>query len=428
MRRWTLLVALTIACTVAAAQTHTPTAPAAVAEATGSVTGHVFCGDTNDPARFASVSLEAVPAPTSPTAKPGAPADSESPHAAQVSFGGGSTISVQTTLDGSFVLSKVKPGDYFVIVAQSGYIKARALFTRKEIDDPSPEMRALVERVLPRVHVEANQSQRVEVSLERGGAVSGTILYDDGSPAGGLGLRLLHKDASGKWDMLNRNFEQGTRTDDRGNFRMASLLADEYMIEADLSLADTKTSSFGGGPQGQTMQIAMMSFRFSLPFYGAGMPRQKDAKGFKLTAGQELTGQNMTIPISKLRQLSGRVAAGPDGHFVNAADLSVVTRDDGKELASTDISREDGQFHFEFVPDGDYILKVSDARDVAWDPPVPPKGGFTSPFPAQDKERVLQSYGSTEVPVLLSGDVISMVATVPPDTKPDSAKSTTASQ
>jgi hypothetical protein len=421
MRRWILLVVLTIACTESPAQTltSTPIPPPVVAEPTGSVTGHVFCADTNEPARFASVSLEAVPVPSA--SKPGTPA-------APVSFGGGSTISVQTTLDGSFVLSKVKPGDYFVIAGQPGYIKARALFTQREIDDPSPEMRGLVERVLPRVHVDANQTQRVEVSLERGAAVSGTVLYDDGSPASGLGVRLLHKDVSSKWAMLNRSYEQGTTTDDRGNFRMASLLADEYMIEAELSLADTKTSSVGGGPKGEVMEFAMMSFRFSLPFYGAGTARQHDATSFKLTAGQELTGQNMTIPVSKLRQLSGRVAAGADGHFVNAASLSLVTRDDGKELASTDISRDDGLFHFEFVPDGDYTLKVSNARDVAWDPPTPPKGGFTSPFPAQDKERVLQSYGSTEVPLILSGDVLGIVATVPPDTKPDSTKSSTASQ
>jgi hypothetical protein len=421
MRRWILLIALAIVPTGMQAQTHTSTAipPEAIAEPTGSVTGHVFCADTNEPARFANISLEAVRDPSA--AKP------DAPPTRGVSFGGGSTTTVQSTLDGSFVLSKVKPGDYFIIVSQPGYIKARNLFTQKEIDDPSPEMRALVERVLPRVHVEANQAQRVEVSLERGAAVSGSVLYDDGSPAGGVGIRLFHKDASGKWVTLNRSYEQGATTDDRGNFRIPSLLADQYMIQAVLSLADTKTSSIGGGPKGETMEFAMMSVRFSLFFYGAGVVRQQDAKGFKLTAGQELTGQNMTLPISKLRQLNGRVAAGADGHFVNAASLSLVTRDDGKELASTDISRDDGLFHFEFVPDGDYILKVSDARDVIWDPPAPPKGGITSPFPAQDQERVLQSYGSTETPLLISGNVLSMVATVPPDTKPDS-KSTTASQ
>lgn len=422
MRRRLLLIALAIASIGVAAQTHSssPTPPPAIAEPTGSVTGHVFCADTNEPARFASVSLEAVPDPSA--------AKSDASHGRFASFGGGATISVETTLDGSFALSKVKPGDYFVIVSQPGYIKARNLFTQKEIDDPSPEMRALVERVLPRVHIEANQSQRVEVSLERGAAVSGTIVYDDGSPAGGLDVRLHHKDASGKWAMLNRNFEAGTTTDDRGNFRMASLLADEYMIETDLSLSDTKTSTFGSGAKGETMEFALMNVRFSLPFYGAGLARQQDAKGFKLTAGQELTGQNMTLPVSKLRQLNGRVAAGADGHFVNAASLSLVTRDDGKELASTDISRDDGLFHFEFVPDGDYILKVTNARDVAWDPSIPPKSGVANPFQAQDKERVLQSYGSTEVPLVLSGNVLSMVATVPPDTKPDSAKSSTASQ
>ena len=207
-------------------------------------------------------------------------------------------------------------------------------------------------------------------------------------------------------------------TDDRGFFRVASLLPDEYIIQADLNLADTKVSTTGDS--GHQMMFAMSSYRFRLLFYGAGTTRLSQAASIKLRAGQELTGQDMMIPVAKLHRLTGHVAAGPDSHFVNAAKLSLITRDDGKELATSEISREDGLFHFDYVPDGDYILQVKDARDVVWEPAKPdPSNPF--PGPPQDKERVLTAYGDTEMPIILSGDLLDTLATVPRDAKPTPA-------
>ena len=411
-----LCVTALLLATAATAQTHSaPTPSPTTPEQTGSVTGHVFCADTNQPARFAKVSLEAIADP--PSSAPAA--SSSAAPTAKPTFKPPAGSNVETTLDGSFTLTKVKPGDYYVVVQKQGYVKPRDMFTQKEIDDPTPAMRALVEQALPRVHVDANQTEHSEVRLERGAAISGTILYDDGSPAAELSVQLLHKDATGKWVALasSGNFTPGyaTSTDDRGFFRMASLLSGEYMIEATLSLTDSKITS-SQMPGGETMMFNTQLFRFSLPFYGSGTARIADAAAIKIRAGQELPGADMTIPLSKLHKLTGRVIAGRDGHVVNAASLSLVTRDDNKELASSDISREDGLFHFEFVPEGDYVLKVSNARDSVWEPATPPHN--PSPFPQSDKERVLQAYGNTEVPILLSGDMLDAIATVPPDAKP----------
>ena len=411
-----LCVTALLLATTATAQTHSATISSSTTpEQTGSVTGHVFCADTNQPARFAKVSLEPIidPSPSTPAASPSA-APTPKP-----AFKPPAGSNVETTLDGGFTLTKVKPGDYYVVVQKQGYVKPRDMFTLKEIDDPTPAMRALVEQALPHVRIEANQTEHAEVRLERGAAISGTILYDDGSPAAELSVQLLHKDATGKWVALTSSgsFTPGyaTTTDDRGFFRMASLLSGEYMIEATLALADTKITS-SQMPGGATMMFDTQTVRFSLPFYGSGTARIADAAAIKVRAGQELPGADMIIPLSKLHKLNGRVIAGRDGHVVNAASLSLVNRDDNKQLASSDISREDGLFHFEFVPEGDYILKVSNARDSVWEPATPPNNA--SPFPQSDKERVLQAYGNTELPIILSGDMLDAIATVPPDAKP----------
>jgi hypothetical protein len=402
MHTWPLLLFLTIP---ALAQSHT-SAP----EATGTVTGHVFCADTNQPARFAHVSLETIPdASARPASQnPGPTAPSGSPVA----------VSMETTLSGSFTLNQVKPGAYYVIVEKTGYIKPRDIFTQKQIDDPSPEMRALVAAALPRVTVEAGHTEQAEVRLDRGAAISGTILYDDGSPASDLEVKLLHKDATGKWVPLTGEpdiFRDGT--DDRGYFRLPSLLGGEYIVEADLRLSAITTLSSAPDNQARTMLFANMDILSTLPFYGSGVPRQSQATSVKLAPGQELTGQDMMLPISKLHKLTGRVAAGADAHAVNAATVALLTRDDQQQIATTDISRDDGLFHFEFVPDGDYILRVTNARDVTWQTLI---SISTNPinFPPADKENITASYGNVDQPLLLNGDVLDVTVTVPPNAAP----------
>ena len=140
----------------------------------------------------------------------------------------------------------------------------------------------------------------------------------------------------------------------------------------------------------------------------------RQAASFTLRGDEERTGQDMTIPISKLHKLTGRVAAGPNGHFVNAASIQLISNTDKKSLASTNIEREDGLFHFEFVPEGDYTLRVTNARDVTWEPAPPqPGSAIPNPFSPSDKERVLETYGNVEMPLLLNGDMTDVVATVP---------------
>ena len=382
----------------------------------GTLIGHVYCGDTNAPARFARVSLEAVqegasPMNTAPATGPGGGAAA-----------GGATIStVETSPDGSFTMSKVKPGDYYVNVEKEGYMSPKTAFTAKDLADPSPDTRALMDKTMNRVRVEAGGAAHVEIRLERGAAVSGTVLYDDGTPAGEVQLKLLHHDASGKWVPISsygRKFGAGITTDDRGHYRVASLQPDEYMLETDISLSDITTRSVNSGG-GRVMQFAMANARSSLSFYGAGSVTMAEAKSFTLRAGREHSDENVTIPIAKLHKLTGRVAAGQDGHSVNAASVNLVTREGGKKITSAPISREDGLFHFDFVPEGDWLLQVREARDVVWERGDTPKDGPMMPMPPQDKERVLESYGSAEMPLLVRGDMLGITVTVPV-TKPDS--------
>lgn len=111
------------------------------ADLTGSVSGHVVLGDTGQPARFARVSLQPVTAAVKPAPSTPPPAKPETPP----------STTVETSLDGSFTLADVKPGPYYVEVEKEGYINPRAMFSAKEMNEPTPELRAMIDAALPRV-------------------------------------------------------------------------------------------------------------------------------------------------------------------------------------------------------------------------------------------------------------------------------------
>ena len=421
MRALRLLCTLLLA-TAALAQTAI-TVGTPAPEPNGVVTGRVFCSDTGRPARFASVSLMPVTDPAKakldkaglnpPPSKPAAPSTSI-------------TTAVETTLDGSYTLTHVAPGTYYVIVRKDGYINPVTMFTKKQLDEPTDQIRSLIEQALPKVNVEQDSTAHADVQLQRGAAVSGTISFDDETPASGVFVTLLHKDETGKWVPLSGPNPHGPSitTNDRGAFRIASLLPDTYLLRADLSLENEKTSTTSDGTGRATNQMVMRSMKFSLSFYGDGTNHIDEATPFALKGDDERTGTDMTFPISKLRRLTGRVTAGPNGHFVNAASVELIYGPDKKTLARSSVDREDGLFHFEFVPEGDYTLRVTNARDVTWEPDtapgtMPPPPGFS----AREKERVLETYGNVDMPLILRGDMTGITATVPAKQNAQSAAS-----
>ncbi len=384
---------------------------------TGAVTGRVVCGDTNAPARMAKVYLEGVKAaagerPAEKKLAKGEAAAKGEARAAPIE-----RVTIETDLNGEFAFPKVAPGDYYVNVAMTGYLSTRTMFTEKEMADPSPEMRKIVARALNLAHVEVGHTERVEMRMERGAAVSGTVRFDDGAPASGLTVRLLKKGADGKWEEMKVAAAMmfwGTSTDDRGQFRMAGLPPETYLLEADLSLREEKLTSTPG-PVGKPMsQMVMTKDRFTLPFYsgsgGGGATRQSEAATFTVGPGQERTGEDLTIPLAKLHRVTGVVVAKRDGHKVTAAKVVLAYKDDGKEVATAEVAREDGVFRFEFVPEGDYVVKTADARDAVWDTVKNPPGMFPA---TTDKERMTTAYGAAEQPLLLRGEMTDVVLTVP---------------
>src|ERR1017187_9823500 len=130
----------------------------------GSVTGTVLCEDTHAPARQANVFLQA---PISN--KPGA------------FIPPGKAFVAPTGLDGSFTISNVTPGEYYVIVWYPGYISAREYIYPGALSIEVSAGREPLPSFVQRVTIASGATAPVKIELKRGGSISGSVSYSDGA-------------------------------------------------------------------------------------------------------------------------------------------------------------------------------------------------------------------------------------------------------
>jgi hypothetical protein len=125
MRRLVFMLssaALVFSCLPAAAQEQA--APQAAPSAFTTVSGHVTCGDTGKPARFAAVQL--IPEkPQKPLASDWANVKDAKDMAKLIAKGmtetqKGTGLSAVSALDGSFEMPKVAAGTYFIVAQLKG--------------------------------------------------------------------------------------------------------------------------------------------------------------------------------------------------------------------------------------------------------------------------------------------------------------------
>jgi hypothetical protein len=386
--------------------------------ATTTVTGHVYLADTNTPARLATVMLE-----------PAAALDNDpDPHppkdrSASLVY----TSAVQTLLDGSFTIPKVAPGAYYVVAYKSGYLSPLSTFSEDALQHPTADDHKRIATILPRIVVEARLPASVDVRLERGSAISGTVLYDDGSPASGLPVHALVRRKDGKketWSPLRPMpfaLMADVYTDDLGRYRLTGLESREYLVRVDLNLQHMDFAS-APGESGGSSSVNNVA---SLAFYSGSATRRADATPFKLTANEERSGEDITIPIAKLHTITGEVVAEHDGHVLNQGNVKLLDPDDKSEVESSKVERADGKFHLFFVPEGNYIFHVDNAADVTYeDVPYPPG---TLP-PTHEEAHTIHAYGTADQPLNLHDDAPTIVLSVPEKGAPSLPKQTAASQ
>jgi hypothetical protein len=289
----------------------------------GTVTGHVYCGDTQRPARFADVELLQQ-----------GTTGSRGPNYQSAGRG-------RTALDGSFTITGVTAGDYYVAATMAGYISPVAVsrMTQQPIE-------------------------RVVVTMDRGAVVSGRVTYDDGSAVPGVSVRLRPLTTSTTAPAAGAQFgggfgglvafgsDMGTaQTDDRGIYRLTGLAPGKYSL-----VAIVQTETTGQGRAGNRN-----NYRGPPPIlnvYAPGTMRKADAQIIEIHGGETADGVDIHVALNGLHTLAGRVESKADGHMLNAGTVSLADASDSSTTRSATVD-SDGAFRVEYLPPGTYTVTVT---------------------------------------------------------------------
>ncbi|MBB5341723.1 MSCRAMM family protein [Tunturiibacter gelidoferens] len=312
-----------------------PTLRSEVAPPGYTVTGHVFCGDTQKPARFAEVAL--VPTHTE---------------------GGSGFVrnSVgRTDLEGAFSIGDVPPGQYYVTAQLTGYVNKNS-DVQNAVRQGGDALRLL--SGIPEIHVAAGGAN-AELSLQRGGVMTGSVQWDDGTPAAGVfvSVQAPNPASSGSPTSLQQGPDRGivflstgAQTDDRGHFRISGIAPGAYTLRVNLQA----TIPVRGSPQEFTPTTIVN-------IYAPNKFRRSDAAIFKVAAGEERADVTVTMALASLHSVAGTISS--TGANVHSGSVSMVDQTDSS-MARHSMINVDGSFVLPYMPPGNYTLRVNASSNL----------------------------------------------------------------
>lgn len=345
----------------------------------GVVAGVVICGDTGKPARFAQVSLTPFPEKHSES--------SDAPPLAPVAV-------INTGLDGRFRMEAIPPGNYYAFATLDGYldpergidfgkVTSKGTTSEQEQDAIAQWKDQLVE-----VKVAVHKISEISISLHRAAAIEGTVTYDDGSPAIGMHFQLLRRNAKKEWATVGlpllSSWAIDTVSDSHGHYAVDDLEAGEYIVCAMMPLDSEEVAP-----------------RVCL----GNVFRRKNASTVKLNDGETVSDTDIEIPLSGLHTVAGQLEVAADGHPPSQATVTLLY-DEDRSPARKMAADKDGSFEFEYVPEDNYILRVTDAQDTA------DNAGGSDQGDGEAKNaspQIVRHYQTKEMPLRLQNDMKDLV-------------------
>ena len=379
--------------------------------AAGSIIGKVMCADTRKPARGARIMVMAA---------------STFGEGEQNGINSGPPPMAITALDGSFRVPHMPPGDYFILVFAAGYLSPLDGVMVANTKDSAQQrsVGALLEEKAPKVSIHGQETARLDVVLQRGAILAGSVVYSDGSPAAELPV-LLQKPEPAKGEgkqeelidagamlgeMLGR---QRSITDDQGHFRISGIPAGRYRLtviqkfEQNTNLDDL-VDRFNPGLEKNDRLIV----------YGGNTLHQKDAKLYELRPGDTLGGVEILLPLTGLHSIQG-VATAKDGTPLNFGLLSLSDTADPTINFHTKV-RAGGEFRFTGISEGIYEMKIT--RGGVFE--NPPQFDFSDELSdgMEDQFKPIRAFAETKVVVTVqTTDVDDLVVTLADTKLPDKA-------
>ena len=256
-------------------------------------------------------------------------------HAVVQLFSGALHVNLGTMTDseGRYVFTDLKGGRYNIMASKGGYVRMQ--YGQKNAQAPGQPVELAAAQAL----------DRIDITLPRGGVITGTIVDDAGEPVTGAIVRPMRY---GYFNGSRRIVPGGLadQTDDRGVYRLYGLAPGSYYVMATWSGAlNTQPSQDRSG--------------FAPTFY-PGTADAGQASRMDVQAGQEVTGVAFQLTTTRTATVSGRVIDSSNQPLSQVTVLLQQATSSSSPLifgaSRFATTNPDGTFRIAAVPPGSYTL------------------------------------------------------------------------
>jgi protocatechuate 3,4-dioxygenase beta subunit len=209
---------------------------------------------------------------------------------------------------------------------------------------------------------------KADISMPRGGVISGRILDEFGEPVAEAAVSVMRQ----TWLQGKRRLTMTGRvaqTNDLGQYRLYGLPPGEYFVSATLRNVETMMldMALAGAAGAQGSQPASGY----APTYFPGTPTAANAQKVTVTVGQEAQNTEFALVPVRLARITGTVMSSDgkpvEGAMVTAAPLNRAGEIGLAMMAASGRSTKDGTFTISSVAPGDYTLNVRSLRIITSD-------------------------------------------------------------
>ncbi|HEY4354785.1 MAG TPA: carboxypeptidase-like regulatory domain-containing protein [Acidobacteriaceae bacterium] len=326
----------------------------------GRLLGTVICTDTRKPARGAVVIADLI---------------------GERGTMSNTTTTTRVAMDGTYTLDHLPPGNYAVLAIFPGYLSPVDDMLVGQLNDEAGQKTLHDRMARSGVVTIGNTSATLDLTLERGAAVSGRVSYSDGSPATQITIDMestepKNKPSAKPEDNINMGAmmrmiftHQSANTDDLGHFRISGLQPGKYRVAAVEATTDSNGNNEGMG----WFADGMVTNPRALRVYSGDTLHKSEAKVYDLRGADEVSDIEITLPVNAFHIVRGAVTAR-DGRPLNTGQLNLTDNADASLVFHARLQR-DGTFQFATVPNGTYTLSTSSVKLDAY--PEEGIGGLT---------------------------------------------------
>ena len=260
-----------------------------------------------------------------------------------------------TNAKGEFLFPKLPAGPYSISVQASGYLGM-------SLGQLRPGRPGITQVLAP-----GEERKGVILAMHKGGIVSGHVVGPDGRPLADVGVGALRKSWASDGSPVFAWSGQG-KTDDRGDYRIAGLIAGSYLVEAvppsvfgrdrSLPIDDSQRLATEGMIQtfypGTTDPVSAVPLAVAVDTERAGIDFNIQPTLLRIVSGR-IDGV-VAVPMLTRTDTGERLLTGGSARLVPSAQAAGATLADNFGRGPFASVGPDGRFRFEAVPTGQYEL------------------------------------------------------------------------